>query len=408
MFWNIILGGMVNGYLYIVGTAKSNSAIAPPFIFDVFNLLLQEVYFVPALAIMLGGLILGPIAWGVLFPLLRKLLSTFIPALRKPVESAVSAESESESVSETESAESETSSVSDTVSDTESDTESTESDTESAKKPSLLGLLAKNKTVLLVFTAIYVIIVTYVHSLQILPGVALWIVAVLMAVLMFWNIILGGMVNGYLYIVGTAKSNSAIAPPFIFDVLPIFLAGGTGFTSYVAMPSTESDGSAGIVSATKLGRMNGIGEKRVLKAYIAGYLATTVTTPIFALLMWSALGIGTAEFPAPAFPVQGAILASFASRDVTSFIDLQVFFIVMGLAVLFTKLGTDVFLGIVIGMLFPPHMAVPMMLGGLTRILIDRRYDEEKAKDLSSTIGPGLAVGASFVIPIMIILALVL
>lgn len=336
--------------------------------FGYFNFLLQEYYFVPTLGIMLGGIILGPIVWSVLQGLLSK-------------KKANGEESNDEEDGKEQ--------------DEELDVEKT------GGKASLLGLLRSNYKLLLAFTAIYLVMVFYVQSLNILPAAPLWVIAILL----FWNIILGGIVNGYLVTAGVAKSNSALAPPFVFDVIPIFLAGGAGLTAYVAMPTAETDGSAGIVSSQKLAQMNDLTKSTALKAYITGYVATSLTTPLFALMMWKAFGIGTTAFPAPAFPVQGAILASFASRDVTSIIDPQIFVISLLVAILLARLGQDLMFGLIIGLLFPPHMAVPMALGGLLRMFMDRRYDDEVAKDKAATWGPALAVGSSFVIPIMILLA---
>ena len=53
------------------------------------------------------------------------------------------------------------------------------------------------------------------------------------------------------------------------------------------------------------------------------------------------------------------------------------------------------------------HMALALTSGGLTRIIFDKRAGKEVSKDKTSTIAPGLAVGGSFVIPILIIRALI-
>ena len=64
-------------------------------------------------------------------------------------------------------------------------------------------------------------------------------------------------------------------------------------------------------------------------------------------------------------------------------------------------------IGLAIGIFFPPHMALALTLGGLTRLLYDKKAGKEASKDKTSTIAPGLAVGGSFVIPILIIRTLI-
>ena len=101
-------------------------------------------------------------------------------------------------------------------------------------------------------------------------------------------------------------------------------------------------------------------------------------------------------------------MASFASRSVTSFLDIQLFLIVLAIGVLISGFSTDLAMGIAIGVLFPPHMAIMMGFGGIVRILLDRKFGKKESKEKSSIMGPGLAVGASFVIPIMIVMALIM
>jgi len=338
--------------------------------FDFFNLLLQDYYFVPAISLMIGGLILGPIFWSII--------------------SSIGGKQQSQEPDD----ETEVTEHADHSADTTDDAIS--------PKTTILSVLRKNSQVFIFFGIVYFLLVFYVTTLQVIPAAPLWVIAILI----FWNIVIGGLVNGYLVTMGVAKSSSALSPPFIFDVIPIFLAGGAGFTSFVAMPSAETDGTAGVVSSQKLAMLNDISPKRSMLAYITGYLATSITTPMFALLMWRSFGIGTAKFPAPAFPVQGAILASFASRDISSFIDIQLLIICLVAAILLSKLGNDLLFGLVIGLLFPPHMAIPMALGGLFRIFLDRRQGIDQSKETASTVGPAISVGASFVIPILIIVSL--
>lgn len=340
-----------------------------------FNLLLKDYYFSPALGIMLGGLLIGPILWSII-------------RSKKNNETQESDE---------------------TNKDNEEIDKSTQEKLEidnvniPSKITIIKSVLKSHWKAILLFTLAYFLMVIYVQSLHILPNLPLWGVAFLV----FWITIVGGMVNGYIITVGTAKANTAIAPPFIFDSGAIFLAGGSGYVPYLATPMAETDGSAGIIAAQKLAKLNDISSRYVLITYISGYIATTITTPLFALLMWKSFGIGTAQFPAPAFAVQGAIVSAFAGRNISGFLNIQLFILFMIISMIFAFLGSNLMMGITIGLLFPPHMAIMLAIGGIIRVFLDRKLGKEKSKDKSAIIGPGIAVGASFVLPIMIILSMI-
>jgi hypothetical protein len=51
-------------------------------------------------------------------------------------------------------------------------------------------------------------------------------------------------------------------------------------------------------------------------------------------------------------------------------------------------------------------MAIMMAIGGIVRVFMDKKVGQELSKEKSRIIGPGIAVGASFVIPILIIISL--
>ncbi|MFW9930350.1 MAG: hypothetical protein ACFFD1_13220, partial [Candidatus Thorarchaeota archaeon] len=77
------------------------------------------------------------------------------------------------------------------------------------------------------------------------------------------------------------------------------------------------------------------------------------------------------------------------------------------LGIIFVLLGSNVALGLSIGLFFPPHMALCLTLGGFARFIYNKRVGIEQAQKNGPTIGTGLAVGGSLVIPIMIILAII-
>lgn len=332
-----------------------------------FGYALQNNYLSPAIALLIGGLILGPIFWGIISSLFKKNKST--------KENPKSSE-------------------------TEKIVEHTGSE---IQKRSLVVRMLTNWKYILIILAVYSTCTVFVIQTHVLGNTSSWVIAVVI----FWIVVIGGFANSFLLISGVSRANTGIAVPFLFDNAAVYAAGGAGLLPYLAIPSAETDGSVGIVQTQKLAQLNGVNQKLALRAYIAGYVAGSTTTPIFALLLWYALGIGSARFPAPAFPVQGAIVATFASRHVDTFINLKIFLIFIAVGIVLVKLNVDIAMGAAIGLFLPPHMAIPLALGGIIRAYSQRGKTVEEVNEKMRIVGSALAVGASFVIPIMIIQKLI-
>lgn len=356
------------GAYFLVGPQASTS------FFDFYNYALQNVYFSFAIGFLLSGMIVGPIFWGVV----RSVANSF----RKK---ATLQKNQPEGLTTTE--------------------ETSERDVEKNSFSGLRSLVIQvlnHRMALSLIMLVYIFTVAFVSGTGILGGTHL----ILIAVLMFWVIVVGGFVSGYLMVNSSSKTSASIAPPFIFDWIPVYLLGGRGYLPFVALPASESDGTMGIVSSQKLSDLNKVDKKKALLAYLCGYLAATLTTPFFALLLWHSFGVGTAQLPAPAFPVQGALVASFASGAVDTFLSVVELGAGLLAGLVLTFFGTSIAIGLSLGFFFPPHMAMCLLLGALTRIGYNKQLEKKDQKNEGNTIGSGLALGGSLVIPIMILFAL--
>jgi hypothetical protein len=244
----------------------------------------------------------------------------------------------------------------------------------------------------------------FITTLNIFPDVPWWLILLVL----IWILVIGIIVQGYMGAKSLAKAGTVALPPFIFDAAPIFLTGVQGWTPYLATPRGEVDGTLGVVRSMKLGSINNVKKKHVMLGYMAGYIAATLTTPFFALLLWQALGIGTTQLPAPAFPIQGAFIAPFALRTFEGFISIGEAALGGILGLFFGSISGTIALAAAIGLLFPPHMALMITLGGILRLLVERKYGKERTQDEGNFRATAFSVGATLSVPILIILTVIL
>ncbi len=178
--------------------------------------------------------------------------------------------------------------------------------------------------------------------------------------IVFWIMGLGTIILIYLAISSSVKSSTVFTPPFIFDLLPIYLGtSGKIYVPYLAMPIAEVREGIQIVSYSKLAQMTNTDNKAMFISFITGYLSAVITTPFFTLLLWFSLGIRTPEFPAPTFPFNAAIITAFAARNIEAVINFVELIIGGFLGSLF---GPNIGIGLLFGFFFPPHMEYLLQL----------------------------------------------
>jgi hypothetical protein len=266
---------------------------------------------------------------------------------------------------------------------------------------SLLKTFGKNELILLsVYTVALILSIWFVVQFDIIPGTSI----VIIIILMLWILFLGSLIQGYITISTVAKSATAIVPPFIFDSIPLFLIGARGLTPYIATPKGEIRETMDIVSTLKFGQQTRLSNQVTIGAYLAGYFSAAITTPLFTLFLWKALGIGTVDFPAPGFPIILAMIGPFAAGAIELFLNLGEVLLGIFAALLFPEIGVSV----AIGMFFPPHMALALMLGGLSALIVQKKKGQDWMNDQGRTIGTALSVGATFTVPLLILMNILL
>ncbi|MHA2226716.1 MAG: OPT/YSL family transporter [Candidatus Hodarchaeales archaeon] len=251
---------------------------------------------------------------------------------------------------------------------------------------------------LLIFSTIYFLSVLFVYFTRILGDNL-----VIIGIVMFWILVVGSIVIGIITSDSIAKTSAAMSPPFIFDVIPLFLAGARGFVPYIAIPQAEVGETTSIVVNSKFSKQQGLSTKAMVVAYLMGYLPAILTTPFFALLLWRSFGIGTPLLPAPAFPIQAMLIAPFAAGSIDAV--LNFIEVLLGIVAAIIA-GPGLGIGLAFGMFFPPHMALTIGMGGLTRILANKRFNKDWVQDKGTTAATAISVGASLTIPLLILLNL--
>ena len=94
---------------------------------------------------------------------------------------------------------------------------------------------------------------------------------------------------------------------------------------------------------------------------------------------------------------EGIILSNFY------FISLSVVLIIGAIfALFFPTIGVS----LAIGMFFPPHMAICLMLGGAIALILEKRKGKEWMNDKGKMAATALEIGATFTVPILILLKL--
>ena len=280
-----------------------------------------------------------------------------------------------------------------------------EDELQKPKKKSVLNLLINSigKRELIFFSLYAVVLIVstlFIVSLEILPGTHIFIVFLLL----FWILFIGAIIHGFITVSMIAKASAAVTIPFVFDTIPLYLVGARGLTPYVATPKAEVGETISMVKTLKFGQQMHIKPKHTILAFIAGYLVAILATPIFTLFLWNALGIGTVNFPAPAFPIFLALIGPFAAGAIDVF--LNIFELLFGgiVALFLPTIG----LSVGIGLFFPPHMAICISLGGIIAYLTEKRKGKEWMTDKGQIMATAISVGATLTVPILILINLLL
>ncbi|MFX0182284.1 MAG: OPT/YSL family transporter [Candidatus Hodarchaeota archaeon] len=354
--------------------------------FGIYSYLLQTTYLSFLIGFILSAAIITPFIWSILKRTFEKIKKN---SKEKNRDTSTSSKNEKKSIEGFISSQ---------------DENNYDIDQDSSPKTKLTTNLAKliGKRELLLFSMYLIALILsalFVFNLKILSDDTPFLIIIM---LLIWILFLGSLIQGYITVTTIAKSSVATTPPFIFDMIPLFLVGARNITPYVATPKGEVGETINIVSTLKFAQQMKVSQRHTLIAFLAGYFTAMIVTPFFTLFLWQALGIGTVNFPAPGFPIMLAMIGPFAAGAIDVFLNIgEVLFGAIS-ALFFPSVG----ISLAIGMFFPPHMALPLTLGGILALLLQRKYGKSWMEDKGRTAATALSVGATFTVPILILLSI--
>jgi hypothetical protein len=219
-------------------------------------------------------------------------------------------------------------------------------------------------------------------------------------------------IAGFMEMVFISKSQGetgmgvGTASMLLYD-LPIFTAGYRGYTGYWAYPFFRPNPwlGSGALPYDKYSDETRIGWWDIILAKVVGWVPTVFFSVAFTLVLWKYVGFNTPLMPAVGVIQAKVYVTMLATGDVTSVIN-PLTFILGGVLGALLEVFTPVsMMGLGMGLFLPPHYIVPFGVGGLVRLITDRRYGKEFYKEKGRLIVTGLMASSLLVQVFMTILS---
>ena len=167
--------------------------------------------------------------------------------------------------------------------------------------------------------------------------------------------------------------------------LPAFLAGYRSYTGYIAAgyfrPSPWAAPS--MTGLLRYRKEVGLGPWDIVKAKLMAWIPTFIIGAATTIALWRLVGFGNERMPAAGL-LQGSIyVRMLATGSMRGTVDPSLFLAggIIGAALeVLTPLSMT---GLAMGMILPPGYAVPIAIGGVVRLLTDRRMGKDYGQSFS-------------------------
>ena len=195
---------------------------------------------------------------------------------------------------------------------------------------------------------------------------------------------------------GEAGITTGVHQMVLYDV-PILLSGYQGYTAYQAqrlVTHFTAWEASDLVGWIKVREKIGLGVKTILKSVFISRILSILISIVFVLLAWKYVGFGNEIFPSISFIQMLPILRMFAERRMQGIIDPISFLLGGALGTLLESFTPASFMGVALGMMLPPSYGVPIGIGGLIRLITDRKYGPQLFREKGMVIATGLVAGS--------------
>lgn len=190
---------------------------------------------------------------------------------------------------------------------------------------------------------------------------------------------------------GETGIGMGIASILLYET-PIFTSGYRAFTGYFVYPYLRPNPwvGAGILPYYKYREETGLKWRDIIVANLTGRIPTFIFSVFLTLILWKYVGFGSQTMPAVGLIQSKVFITMLAAGNISTVLN-PVTFIAGGLIGSLLEVFTPVsMMGLGMGLLFPPHYIIPFGVGGLVRLITERKYGKEFYEEKGRLIVTGL------------------
>lgn len=206
---------------------------------------------------------------------------------------------------------------------------------------------------------------------------------------------------------GETGMSMGIMSIFIYDV-PLFTTGYRDYAGFFSYPYFRpSPWVSRVLPYVKYEEQFRLSWRDILKLKFLGWIPCILFSVGFTLVLWRYVGFGTPLMPAVSLIQSKVYLTMMATGDFVSSTSgiFPAAFVIGGVVGALLEVFTPVsMMGLGMGMLLPPHYIVPFGVGGLVRLITDRRWGEEFFMEKGRLIVTGLMASSLIVQVLMTVL----
>lgn len=188
--------------------------------------------------------------------------------------------------------------------------------------------------------------------------------------------------------------------------LPVFTIGYRGYTGYMVASYFRPNPwtAPSITGLVKYRKSFDMSVKDIVKAKLMGWIPTFVISAMVTIALWRYLGFGNEQMPAAGLLQSSIYVRMLATGDVRGTVDPGLF-VAGGIVGALLEVATPLSMtGLAMGMILPPNYIVPIALGGIARLITDRKLGRKWYKERGMLIATGVLTSSILTQVIMTIL----